>query len=59
MSEKELDDLVETIMRSYYMGSYEKYNNEEIRNQWKKRLRSDNDGETLVREQSGRGKSNC
>ena len=54
MSDQEIEDLVETIMRQYYMGSYEAYMNEEIRNKWKEKLRSESD-ETVVQQQSGRG----
>ena len=54
MSDQEIEDLVETIMRQYYMGNYEAYMNEEIRNKWKERLRSESD-ETVVQQQPGRG----
>lgn len=49
-----IEQLVETIMRMYYAGSYEQYNNEEIRDYWRKKVRCE-EYETMVQQQPGRG----
>lgn len=53
MTEQEIDDLVETIMRTRY-GKYEDYANEKEREYWRKFLTEDkNKNDTMVREQPG------
>lgn len=41
LSEKELEDMVETIMRSSNTGSYDTYSDEEIREKWRKFLKEE------------------
>jgi len=47
----EEENLIETIMRSSGYGDYDNYNSEEIREKWRKFLRSDSN-DSMVREQS-------
>lgn len=51
-SDKEVEDLVETIMRATNCGSYEAYTDEKAREKWKKFVTEEevNDDETVVRE---------
>lgn len=41
MSNEGIEEFVEEIMRYYYMGDYEKYNDEELREQYRKMLIED------------------
>lgn len=46
----EEEDLIETIMRASGYGNYNNYNSEEIREKWRKFLRSDSN-DSMVQEQ--------
>jgi len=35
MNKEEIEEIVEEIMRNYYMGDYDKYSNEELRNKYR------------------------